>query len=541
MVFLVWPIGFVFTKSFWVEGQLSLAYFQLLFSSSILMESIWNSIWLGVVITVICCLLGIPLALMMTRFDFRGKSLLQGLLLVPIVMPPFVGALGIQRIFSKYGSFNLLLMDLGILQTPIDFFGAGGFWGVVIVQALHLYPIMYLNLVAAFSNIDPSLEEAAQSMGAEKGRLFRTILLPLVRPGFFAGASIVFIWAFTDLGTPLMFNYRNTIPVQVFNMINDINENPMGFVLVVLLMVMAATFFLLSKELVGKHTYDMMARGHVTPRTTRLQGVPQGLVQTFLFGTVFVALLPHLGVIANSLAEKWVLTVLPERVSFEYFNLLAHQPLASNAIKVSLYLSCMSTLVDILLGIAVAYVLTRRKFRGMNLLDSLVMLPLAIPGVVIAFGYVATFSHTWLDPRVNPVPLLVIGYAIRRLPYMVRSAVAGFQQTPVSLEEASLSLGASPIKTGIKVTLPLITANLIAGGMLCFAFAMLEVSDSMILAMREKFFPITKAIFVLFNNLSVGMGLASAMGVVGMVILTVSILIASKVLGKKLGELFRAG
>jgi len=168
------------------------------------------------------------------------------------------------------------------------------------------------------------------------------------------------------------------------------------------------------------------------------------------------------------------------------------------------------------------------------------MLPLALPGLVIAFGYVAGFSGTILDARNNPIPLLVIAYAVRRLPYMVRAAYAGFQQTSVALEEASLNLGAGPARTLRKITFPLVLANLVAGGILCFAFAMLEVSDSLILAMKEQFYPITKTIYVLLGRIADGPYIASAMGILGMALLTVSLMLAGKFLGKRMGELFRA-
>ena len=167
----------------------------------------------------------------------------------------------------------------------------------------------------------------------------------------------------------------------------------------------------------------------------------------------------------------------------------------------------------------------------------------SLPGLVLAFGYVAGFDFAipWLNPRNNPTLLLVISYSVRRLPYIVRSAYAGFQQTSVTLEEASANLGATPLRTLRKITLPLVMANLIAGTILTFSFAMLEVSDGLILAMREKYFPITKMIWQIMGRIDPGApGVACALGVVGMVILTASLLVAGKILGKKMGQLFRA-
>jgi iron(III) transport system permease protein len=188
----------------------------------------------------------------------------------------------------------------------------------------------------------------------------------------------------------------------------------------------------------------------------------------------------------------------------------------------------------------IAYILARKRIPGKDFLDLIAMLPLALPGLILAFGYVACFSGSFLDPRENPTALLIVIYAVRRLPYMVRAAYAGFQQTSIALEEASQSLGATPLKTMRKVTFPLIIANLVAGGILSFAFAMLEVSSSLILAMKKEFFPITKAIYYLFGRVGDGPYIASAMGMLGMVLLIISLVLTGRFLGKRMGELFRA-
>jgi iron(III) transport system permease protein len=168
------------------------------------------------------------------------------------------------------------------------------------------------------------------------------------------------------------------------------------------------------------------------------------------------------------------------------------------------------------------------------------MLPLALPGLVMAFGYVAAFSATPLDPRITPVPLLVAAYAVRRLPYMMRAAYAGFQQTNIALEEAAMNLGASPLKTIYQITFPLLFANLVAGAVLCFSFSMLEVSDSLILALKEQHYPITKAIWTLLKRIADGPNIASAMGMLGLTLLSGSLFLASRFFGRRMGELFRA-
>jgi len=222
------------------------------------------------------------------------------------------------------------------------------------------------------------------------------------------------------------------------------------------------------------------------------------------------------------------------------------------SIRNSLFYATIAVMIDLVLGLLIGYLIVRTRLWGRSLLDALSMLPLAVPGLVMAFGYVAMtlrwpFAEGdplegWADvigANPNPVPLLIIAYAIRRLPYVVRATVAGLQQTSGELEEAALNLGAGRVRAVRTIIVPLIAANLIAGGLLAFSFAMLEVSDSLILALREEHFPITKAIYVLFERLGDGLYIASAMGVWGMALLAVTLVGASLMIGKKMGAIFR--
>jgi len=549
-LFLAFPLAYVFKGAFWsIESKFDLTYFKLMVIDPIQRACVLNSFKIGIMVTVLTTLLSIPLAYFLVRYRFFGRGILQGLILVPMIMPPFVGAIGMKQFFAPYGSINLFLMKLRLMsfENPIDWTG-GGFWGVILLEMLHLYPIMYLNVAAALANVDPNLEEAAENLGATKFRLFRTVTFPLMLPGYFAGAIIVFIWAFTDLGTPLIFEYRQVLPVQIFNRVNDIHTNPMGYALVVLVIILTLLFFYLSKKVVGSRRYEMMARGHTGSREVEAKPFMTGIIYTFVGGIVLIALLPHISVFLTSLtpnAGKWFMTVLPSEVTSSHYGAVFTHDNTLSSIKNSLFYSTLSTLGDIFLGVLIAYLLTRKRIPGKNILDTTAMLPLALPGIVLAFGYVGCFANLpligqALNPRRNPTVLLVIAYSVRRLPYMVRAAYAGFQQTSITLEEASQNLGASPLRTLRKITLPLVIANLVAGGILCFSFAMLEVSSSLILSMIDRFNPITKTIYELFGRLEDGPYISSAMGMLGMVLLAASLVTAGRFLGKRMGELFRA-
>ena len=269
------------------------------------------------------------------------------------------------------------------------------------------------------------------------------------------------------------------------------------------------------------------------------------MVVHFVFpGGLFIASLPHAGVVVLSLAQDWYASILPEAWTTAHYQEALSHPLVVPSIQNSLFYASMATLVDLILGIAIAWVIVRSTIRGRAFLDALVMLPLAVPGLVMAFGYLAlsqdgeAFRFLVQGAKEDPTWLLVVAYAVRRLPYVVRSAVAGLQQSNLALEEAARSLGATPARTLRRVSLPLLGPNLIAGGILAFAFAMLEVSDSLILAQQSEHFPITKAIYSLIGMLGNGYELASALGVWAMVFLGISI-IGAVILGGKKGGLFR--
>ncbi|MGA0334104.1 MAG: ABC transporter permease, partial [Kiritimatiellia bacterium] len=313
--------------------------------------------------------------------------------------------------------------------------------------------------------------------------------------------------------------------------------------------------YLLSKILFGGQAHAMQGKAATTFTEHRL-GTVKGLLVLLPFVLViFFALLPHIGVILTSFSAPggWYRSVLPQEWTlYNYSEALGHSMTVSS-IRNSLTFSLCAVLFNLVFGIGIAFVVVRSNLKFRGILDGLAMMPLAVPGLVMASGYLAASSRLsnmevvrnsdWLphllDVKTNPALFLVMAYSIRRLPYMVRSAVAGLQQTSVSLEEAAANMGAKPMVSLKRVTLPLITANLIAGALLAFAFSMLEVSDSLMLAQREDFYPITKTIYELFQLIGTGKFIAAALGVWAMVFLAVTLVGSSLMLGKKLGALFR--
>jgi iron(III) transport system permease protein len=546
-LFFVLPIAIAVRGAFLDQtGALTLDYLREVFRNPIYLEGFINALRLAVGSTLLAFAIAAPLAWISERFEFPAKRALSTLLLLPMMLPPFVGAIGFRHIFGQEGAVNALLRAVGWLgqNQVIDWMGAGREWGIISLNALHLYPILYLNLVAALANVDPALLEAAENLGCSGLRRAWRVTVPLVMPGIFAGGSIVFIWAFTELGVPLMFDYYRVTPVQIFSGLSDIDSNPFTYALVAVTLIASALIYFVIRLLVGKPAPAMPGRGGHTGQITALGGIRGLLCSSFFLSICALALLPQLGVILVSFSKDWYRTILPESFTLQHYVSALGNHLTVPAIQNSLVYASLSTIVDLLLGVTIAYLITRTKILGRSLLDALAMLPLAVPGLILAFGYLALTRRgsflNFLDPARNPLILLVLAYAVRRLPYVVRSAAAGFQQASVTLEEAAQSVGATPFRALTRITLPLIMANLFSGCILAFAFAMLEVSDSLILAQKQSDYPIAKAIYELSNILGEGRYLAAALGVWAMAFLGLTIAAASRSIGVKLGALFRS-
>lgn len=550
-VFLLYPMGFTLRYSFGLAGETAVNPLSQVFENPLLRQAFFNSILIATTTVALASTLALGLAWTMSRWDFVGKTQLSALLLAPILLPPFVGAIGLQQLFARYGALNLLLIHRGWMnpEDPIDWLASGGLPAIILLQVLHFYPVLFLTLSAAMTQLDPSLHESAASLGASGWRVFRTVTLPLVRPGWMAGATVVWIGALTDLGTPLITGYSRVVPVQIFDSLNDLNSSSQGYALVAALLGLIAGVFLATRRFAS-----------ATARPAPMRGARPALpvarpIRTLLFWggsglLLAISVLPHFSVGLVAFSSHWFFSPLPDAWTLSNFREVARHGLTASSIRNSFVFAGLSSVLDLGLGLGIAWLVSRRAGKMAGLLDTLAMLPLAVPGLVLAFGYFAGFEVNekrhpwldgWLDPRTNPTFLLVISYAVRRLPYMVRAAFAGFEQMSPALEEASAMLGAGPARTFFRITLPLIGAHLMAGMILTFAFAMLEVSDSLILAQRDRFYPITKQIWQLMGRIDPGApGVACALGLFGMGLLAVSLAGARRLVGRRSRALFQA-
>lgn len=545
-LFLFWPLTESVRGAFFdTRDTPSLAYVAGVFRNPTLVEGFANALIVAVASTAVAAALGIAAALVVDRYHFPARRAFALLVPLPLIVPPFVGAIGVKQLFGQAGALNALLAHAHLLDAahPIDWLRRGRLAVVVALTALHLYPIVYFNVSAALGSLNVEMEEAAHGLGCRGLRAFWKITLPLISPSVFGACSIVFIGGLTELGVPLVCDFTRITSVQIFSGLKDMGRNPTVHALVMLVLLGTVTFYAGARLLIRRPVAATAQKGARLRRARRPGPVGSAAAVLGLGTLVGIAALPNIGVVLVAFARDWYGTVFPSSFTLAHFRAALGHEMVVSSIGNSLRYVGLATAADLVLGAGIAWTVVRRRSRGARLLDAAAMLPLAVPGLVMAFGYLAMSREgrplAFLNPVHDPTALLVVAYTIRRLPFIVRSAAAGLEQIDVTLEDAAASLGASRARVVLRVTLPLLRSHLMAGAIFAFALSMLEVSDSLILAQRQATFPITKAIYELSQLLGDGRQVAAALGVWSMLFLASAIAFARALLGGKLGGIFR--
>lgn len=536
VAFILYPV----LRVLWISllddhGGLTLVHFANFFRRPLFREALWNSLWSGLLVVSFSAVLALPLAYLLARFDFKGKVLLQTAATLPLVIPPFVGAVALQLILGRSGMVNLLLMDWFDVTIPF----MEGLTGVVLVQTLHFFPFIVLNTVVSLSNIDSSLEEMAQNLGCHGFRLFCRVTLPLMLPGFIAGSLLTFIRAIDDLGTPLMLNYKNLLAPQAYLRITTIGIDDVdGYVVCVVLVVLSLAALLAARKYLSLAEYATVQRG--APVARQLQGGQLLLAWLAIAVILGVSLLPHIGIVLLSFTKVWSFSLLPTTYTLSnYAEILFRAP---HFVVNTLVYTLLAASLDIVLGAAIAFLLLRSRVPGRNFLDAVATIPLAVPGVVLAVGYLRVF-HGWDFPGVG-APLtsswwiLVVAYTMRRLPYTVRACYAALQQVHVSLEESAQNLGANRLRTFARITLPMISGGLVAGGLIAFVTSCVELASTIMLVPRIELGPISYGIY-LYMQSPLGRGAGAALGVVAILLVSLGTYLTHRIFGGRLGNAFR--
>ena len=520
LLLFVLPVAKVFVTAF-LDGDnsLTLGHFSAFFAQDLMRESFFNSLYVAVMSAIFAALIAVPLAYFTVRFDFRGAILIQTLGVLPLIMPPFVGAVALQLIFGRSGTLNLLLNDWFGFTLPI----MEGLNGVIFVEAIHYFPFILMNLTVALRNIDGAMEEAAMNLGCKGWRLFWRVIFPLGLPGFVAGASLVFVKVFDDLGTPLVMGQTNMLAPQAYLRITQVGlEDPMGYVISVIMIVFSIAAMVISARSLKGRDFSTLQKGGASIQRRRLSPIEGAMAYLWIGVILLITLSPHLGVLLLSFAQVWSFSPLPDAYTLEHYATVFQD--SSGMIRNTLIYCGLAAGLDVVLGVTIAYLILRTRLPARQWLDWIATASLAVPGIVLAIGFMRLFkgvtvpgtdvllTSTWLA--------IMLAYAVRRLPYALRSCMAALQQVHISLEEAAESLGATKMRSIRRVLVPLMTGGILAGFVTSFITAAVELSATIMLVSADSQAPMSYGIYLYMQSVA-GRGPGAALGVLAILVVAV--------------------
>ena len=536
IAFVLYPLTRIFYDAVTNEaGQFTLVNFRDFFTDSFYLRSFWRSMVLGVAAVFTTSVVGIAVALLIIRYEFPYRKLFSYLTMLPMILPPLVGVLGFVFILGRAGTVNILLMDWFGMEHPINFMY--GMHGILLVETVHLFPLMTLSILDSLSKVDPSLEEAAQGVGATGWHRFWTITLPLTTPGFMSGALLVFIWTFADFITPLVLGVQDLLAPQAYlNIMQFVDRRifRMGIVISALLVVLAIIFVIAAREYVAIKDYSSLAYSKVERR--RLGPVQRWLAVGFLTLLMIVCVIPQVGVVFAAVGRGWALTPFPVNYTLEFFRTVSIE--TPKFIINSFLYAGLALIFCLVVGVPMAWIMARTRAPGRNTMDALTTLILAIPGTAIGIAYIRAFNFPLpvIDvPLTGMWLILPLVLAVRRLPYTVRGSFSSLLLVHPSLEEAAANVGASKLRTFRDITVPLVWKGILVGALFSFIMSIQEASATIFLTLGGwEMIPFGIFTFYIAGSHSQ----AAALGVILIVVCALSLYVVNRIAGTRVGGLF---
>ena len=527
MVFVVYPLILVLYKSVIdpASGGVTFDNFTRFFTRRYYTNTLFNSFKVTVVATLVSATLGLLMAYITRSVRIRGSKALNIFIVVSYLSPPFIGAYAWIQLLGRNGLFTQLIN----LLPGMEFGGIYGFAGIVLVFSLQSFPLVYMYVSGALTNLDSSLNEAAESLGASSVQRVTGIILPLVLPTLLASSLLVFMRVFSDFGTPMLIGegYR-TFPVVLYNqfMGEVSNDDFFSAALCVIIMAITLVFFFLQRYVSRRHTYSMTALKPMTPKD-----VGRGrstCCHIFVYLVTALALLPQLTVVVTSFMKESTPGMFTTQLTFDnYINTIftKNSKVVANTYLFGLAAICLV----VVFGVMIAYLAVRKRSALTSTVDTLTMLPYIIPGSVLGISFLYAFSRPPLALS-NTAAIIIISLAIRRMPYTIRSSTAIIGQISPSIEEAAISLGASELRSFGQITVPMMLPGVMAGAIMSWVTVISELSSSIILY-RASTQTLTVSIYVeVIRNC---FGNAAAYSTVLTVTSVVSLLLFFKLTGRR--------
>jgi iron(III) transport system permease protein len=520
-----------------------------------------NSLWVALTVAAVDVALGFVLAYVLAKYVFPGRTLLGLLATIPLIVMPFATAYVVRKMLDpRWGTLNWILYDVLNLPFKVEISGLAA---VAIVQSLMYLPIAYLNIYAALTRVDPTLEEVANNLGAGERKAVRDVVLPLSTPGLAAAFVLVFIFAIDDVAAPIIFQddpaARKLLSYQVYSKFLDQLRgqiSPTAAFLALILLTISVVSFLAVRRYVGLRQYAMLIR-QLRPKSYTPGPLGKVLIYALSFPLIAIAAAPLIGALTLVFADRWTTTPLPEAPSLQ--NAAARlaevfqNPLFLRGVVNTMYYGVAATLIMVAVGIAIAVAAARLKGPAADALDALATMPIAIPGLVVAYAHFLTSLQfttalrgaspdlaDLLDPLRHPELYLIIGYSVRKLPFVVRSIYAGLQQIHPSMEEVALNLGDGYTGVLRRILIPLLKNNILSGALIGFVYVTSEVSLSITLGVlkgvgQDTAMPITAFMRERFESGLYGVQEAATLGLLLVAIQVAAITLTTRVLKTRYG------
>lgn len=528
LIFLVYPVGNLLRQSVFTESTgFTLDNFTRFFSMSYYSGTLFNSFKVSLTATFFALVLGILLAYLFAMYEFKGKKFLRILIIIASMSAPFIGAYSWILLLGRSGLITRFLSDLFGFQMP-DIYG---FSGIVLVFSLQLFPLIFLYVNGAFKSIDQSILEAAEGMGVTGINRFFKVVLPLLMPTVLAGALLVFMRAFSDFGTPMLIGegYR-TFPVLIFTeFISEVGgDSAFASALAVIAIVIALSIFFLQQIVALKYSFSMNSLHPV--QNKKLTGVKKILVYLTSYGIVLTAVLPQVYLVYTSFLNTSGMVFQPGYSLDSYREAFSRM---GNSIFNTIRIPMLAIILVVVYAVFISYLAVRRRNPLTASIDTLSMIPYIVPGTVLGIAFLTSYNTgiggSGLLTITGTTFIMVVSFAVRRLPYTIRSSVAALHNISPSIEEAAQSLGSSKMNTFFKITVPMMMPGIIAGAILSWITMISELSTS-ILLYTVNTRTVTVAIYteVIRGNY----GIAAALSTVLMLFTVLSLLLFMKVSGK---------
>ena len=475
VVFFIYPCIRLLWEAFYTEKTgFTMKAFTKFFSKKYYYSTILNSFKVSAAVMVISLLIGVPFSYFFSFYRLRGRKVLFVLALLCTMSAPFIGAYSWIMLLGRSGVITKLLEGLGIKLGSIY-----GFGGILLVQSLKLFPLVVIYMNGAFQDIDNSLLEASANLGCTGLKRFFKVIMGLTMPTILAAALIVFMRAFADFGTPALIGegYK-TFPVLIYDsFLSEVGADyNFASAVSVLAIVLTAVVFLVQKFATSRFKFTINSLHPIRKKEAR--GVKGFLMHAYCYLLIAVALLPQFYIIFDSFRDY------KGQVAQDTYSLSNYQnairKLLGRSVKNTLVISIIALVVIIIIAVLIAYLVVRRSSGLSHTVDTISMLPYIMPGAVIGIALIIAFNTKYFS-LTGTMTIMVIALAIRRMPYTSRSATATMMQIPISTEEAAISLGASKIKTFIKVTVPQMTSGIVSGAILSFVSIITEMSSGIFL------------------------------------------------------------